>query len=88
MDEVSAGAWFITFVGKTFGGTSTVTTALLCAVGYIVTISSVLCIGGGFLSIMLNFYLGWHVPWVIFSALMSAAAIVMMIRGLAVSTKR
>ena len=33
---------FITFVGKTFGGTSAVTTALLCGAGYIIAISSVL----------------------------------------------
>src|SRR5271155_4947872 len=49
---------FITFVGKTFGGTSAVVTALLCGAGYIIAISSVLVICGGFLSIMLNFYLG------------------------------
>src|SRR6202034_1544777 len=49
---------FITFVGKTFGGTSAVTTALLCGAGYIIAISSVLVISGGFLSIMLNYYLG------------------------------
>jgi amino acid transporter len=78
---------FITFVGKTFGGTSAVTTALLAGAGYIIAIASVLCICGGFLSIMLNYYLGWHVPWIIFSLLMTSGAIVMMIRGVAVSTK-
>jgi amino acid transporter len=78
---------FITFVGKTFGGTSAVTTALLCGAGYIIAISSVLCICGGFLSIMLHFYLGWNVPWVIFSVLMTAGAIFMMVRGVSVSTK-
>ena len=78
---------FITFVGKTFGGTSAVTTALLCGAGYIIAISSVLVICGGFLSIMLNFYLGWNVPWIVFSILMTAGAVVMMIRGVAVSTK-
>jgi amino acid transporter len=78
---------FITFVGKTFGGTSAVTTALLCGAGYIIAISSVLVICGGFLSIMLSFYLGWNVPWIVFSLIMTAGAIVMMIRGVAVSTK-
>ena len=61
---------FITFVGKTFGGTSAVTTALLCGAGDIIAISSVLVISGGFLSIMLNYYLGWNVPWIIFSVLL------------------
>src|SRR5580692_11673961 len=78
---------FITFVGKTFGGTSAVTTALLCGAGYIIAISSVLVISGGFLSIMLNYYLGWNVPWIIFSVLLTAGAVAMMIRGVAVSTK-
>jgi amino acid transporter len=78
---------FITFVGKTFGGTSAVTTALLCGAGYIIAIASVLAICGGFLSIVLHFYLGWNVPWVIFSVVMTAGAIVMMIRGVGVSTK-
>ena len=78
---------FISFVGKTFGGTSAVTTALLCGAGYIIAISSVLAIVGGFLSIILNYYLGWNVPWGIFSLILTAGAIFMMVRGVAVSTK-
>jgi amino acid transporter len=78
---------FITFVGKTFGGTSAVTTALLCGAGYIIAISSVLVISGGFLSIMIQYYTGTAIPWVVFSAVFSAAAMYMMFRGVAVSTK-
>ncbi len=78
---------FITFVGKTFGGTSAVTTALLCAVGYIIAISSVLVISGGFLSMMIQYYTGTSIPWVIFSAIFTAGAMFMMFRGVAVSTK-
>ena len=78
---------FITFVGKTFGGTSAVTTALLCGAGYIIAISSVLAICGGFLSIVLNYYFAWNVPWGILSVILTAGAMVMMIRGVGVSTK-
>ncbi len=78
---------FITFVGKTFGGTSAVTTALMCGAGYIVAISSVLVISGGFLSIMVQYYTGVSIPWVLFSAVFAAGAMVMMFRGVAVSTK-
>ncbi len=78
---------FITFIGKSFGGTSAVTTALLCGAGYIIAISSVLVISGGFLSIMIQFYTGVSIPWVIFSAVFTAGAMVMMFRGVAVSTK-
>jgi amino acid transporter len=78
---------FITFVGKTFGGTSAVTTALLCGIGYIIAISSVLAICGGFLSITLNYYFKWNVPWGILSVILVAGSIVMMIRGVGVSTR-
>jgi amino acid transporter len=47
----------------------------------------VLVISGGFLSIMLNYYLGWNVPWIIFSVVLTAGAMFMMFRGVAVSTK-
>ncbi len=78
---------FISFVGKTFGGTSAVTTALLCGAGYIIAISSVLAISGGFLSITLKHYLGWNIPWGVLSLILTAGAVLMMIRGVAVSTK-
>jgi amino acid transporter len=78
---------FITFVGKAFGGTSAVTTALVAGLGYIIAMSSVIAISGGFLSITLNYYLGWNIPWGIFTVLLTAGAVVMMIRGVSVSTK-
>jgi amino acid transporter len=78
---------FITFVGKTFGGTSAVTTALLCGAGYIIAISSVLAVSGGFLALTLQYYLGWNIPWIILSVLLTAGAVVMMLRGVGVSTK-
>jgi len=78
---------FITFVGKTFGGTSAVTTALLAGIGYIIAIASVLVISGGFLSILLQYYTGTNVPWVIFTVLLTGGAMVMMFRGVGVSTK-
>jgi amino acid transporter len=78
---------FISYVGKTFGGTSAVTTALLCGAGYIIAISSVLAICGGYLSIVLQYYFNVDVPWGIFSVVFTAGAVLMMIRGVAVSTK-
>ena len=78
---------FISFVGKTFGGTSAVTTALLCGAGYIIAISSVLAVSGGFVSLVLEYYFGWNVPWIIFSVLLTAGAVWMTMRGVGVSTK-
>jgi amino acid transporter len=78
---------FISFVGKTFGGTSAVTTALLCGAGYIIAISSVLAISGGFLGDTLSYYFHWNIPWIILSVILTAGAVLMTIRGVAVSTK-
>ena len=78
---------FISFVGKTFGGTSAVTTALLCGAGYIIAISSVLAISGGFLADTLQHYLHWNIPWIILSVILTGAATVMTVRGVGVSTK-
>jgi len=78
---------FITFVGKSFGGTSAVTTALLCGAGYIIAISSVLAVSGWYLEYVLNYYFAWNVPWIIWSVLLTAGSMYMMYRGVAVSTK-
>jgi len=78
---------FIAFVGKTFGGTSAVTTALLVGAGYIIAISSVFAISGGYLSDVLKYYFGWNIPWIILSVVLTAAATVMTVRGVGVSTK-
>src|SRR5216683_2407924 len=42
---------------------------------------------GGFLSITLKHYLGWNIPWGVLSLILTAGAVLMMIRGVAVSTK-
>jgi amino acid transporter len=78
---------FISFVGKSFGGTSAVTTALLCGAGYIIAISSVLAISGGFLADTLQHYLNWNIPWIILSVILTAGAVAMTVRGVGVSTK-
>jgi amino acid transporter len=82
----SAGG-FITFVGKTFGPTSAVTTALLITAGYIIAISSVIAISGGFLGMTLHYYFGWNVPWILLTLVLTALAVVLMIRGIGVSTR-
>ena len=82
----SAGG-FITFVGKTFGPTSAVTTALLITAGYIIAISSVIAISGGFLEMTLHYYFGWNIPWFLFTLVLTALAVLLMVRGVGVSTK-
>ncbi|MCL2585308.1 MAG: APC family permease [Streptosporangiales bacterium] len=82
----SAGG-FISYVGKTFGGRAAVTTALLTGVGYIIAISSVLAACGEFVTLVIQHYFNVSVPWIIFTVILTAAAVVMMIRGVGVSTK-
>ena len=82
----SAGS-FITFVGKTFGPTSAVTTALLAGLGYIIAMASVIAVSGGFLETTLNHYFHWNVPWILWTLLLTALAVALMVRGVAVSTK-
>ena len=82
----SAGG-FITFVGRSFGGTSAVATAILVCVGYIVAMASVIAISGGFLSITLERYLSWNIPWGIFTVILTVGAVFLMIRGVSTSTK-
>ena len=82
----SAGS-FITFVGKTFGPVSAVTTALLATLGYIVAMAGVISISGGFVQITLHHYTGVDLPWIIWTLLLTSLAVVLMLRGVVVSTK-
>jgi amino acid transporter len=83
----SAGG-FITFVGKSFGPTSAVTTALLVGTGYIIAMSSVIAISGGFLEITIQYYApSANVPWIVWTLILTALAVALMVRGVAVSTK-
>lgn len=82
----SAGS-FTTFVGKTFGPVSAVTTALLAGLGYIIAMASVIAISGGFMQTTLNHYTGVDLPWIIWTVLLTGLSVVLMLRGIGVSTK-
>jgi amino acid transporter len=81
---------FITFVGKTFGGRTGVTTALMTGAGYMAAMASVIAISGGFFQIVLQYYnvKGLEsVPWIIWTLCFLVFAALMMIRGISLSTK-
>ncbi|OIJ67369.1 APC family permease [Streptomyces mangrovisoli] len=82
----SAGS-FITFVGRTFGPVSAVTTALLAGLGYIVAMASVIAISGGFVEITLHHYTGIDLPWIVWTLLLTVLSVLLMLRGIVVSTK-
>lgn len=81
---------FITFVGKTFGGRTAVTTAIITGFGYMIAMASVIAVSGGFLQIILQNYniKGLqNVPWIIWTLIFLAFAAFMMFRGIKISTK-
>ena len=82
----SAGS-FITFIGKTFGATSAVTTSVVAGIGYMLACASVVAISGGFLSIILEYYFKINVPWGILSLVLTLWATFMMVRGIKISTR-
>ncbi|MER6633206.1 APC family permease [Streptomyces sp. NPDC000987] len=82
----SAGS-FITFVGKSFGPVSAVTTALLAGLGYIIGMAAVIAISGGFVQITLEHYTGVELPWIIWTLVLTGVAVGLMLRGVVVSTK-
>ncbi len=81
---------FISFIGKTFGGRTAVTTALMTGAGYIAAMASVIAISGGFFQYLLQYYnVGGlkSVPWILWTLLFLAFGAFMMVRGISISTK-
>jgi amino acid transporter len=81
---------FISFVGKTFGARTAVTTALMTGAGYIAAMASVVAISGGFFQYLLQFYnVGGikSVPWIIWTLVFLAFGAFMMVRGISISTR-
>ena len=80
---------FITFIGKAFGPTSAIATAVILITGYIIAIISVLVMSGGFAAIFLNHYFPaiptstW--PW--FMVVFVSLAAFLMVRGIHISTR-
>ncbi len=80
---------FITFIGKAFGPTSAIATAVILITGYVIAIISVLVMSGGFTAIFLNRYLHavptstW--PWFMIAFVCLAAFL--MVRGIHISTR-
>ncbi len=81
---------FISFIGKTFGGRTAVTTALMTGAGYIAAMASVIAISGGFFQYLLQYYnVGGmkSVPWIFWTLLFLAFGAFMMVRGISISTR-
>lgn len=78
---------FITFIGKTFGPVMAVTTTIVISIGYIVAMSSVIDISGGWTQIILQHYFNINVPWQLLTLIFAALVFYLMVRGVHVSTQ-
>ncbi|MCQ4081410.1 APC family permease [Streptomyces sp. RB6PN25] len=78
---------FITFIGKTFGPVAAITTTIVVSLGYIIAVSSVVAISGGWTSVIIAHYFHVHIAWQWFTAVLTAGAFVLMVKGVSVSTK-
>lgn len=78
---------FITFVGKAFGPVPALTTAIVMSVGYIIAVSSVVCIAGGWTSEILVKYAHVHIAWQLLTAVLTLLAFFLVVRGVSLSTK-
>ena len=63
------------------------TTALLAGLGYIIGMAAVIAVSGGFVQITLHHYTGVDLPWIIWTLLLTGLSVVLMLRGVVVSTK-
>ncbi|WP_157935356.1 APC family permease [Kyrpidia spormannii] len=81
----SAGS-FVTFISRTFGAGLGTASAFVIVVGYIIAISGVIAVLGGWVSAILSRDLGVHVPWLVVMILGSAGITWLLLRGVKVSS--
>lgn len=63
--KIPSSGSFVTFVGKTFGVKLATVSALTLVVGYIIAISGVNAVLGGWISILIERYTHVHISWII-----------------------
>lgn len=78
---------FITFIGKSFGPVTGLTTAIVMSAGYIIAVASVVSIAGGWTSDILAKYAHVHIAWQILTIVITLLALALVVRGVALSTK-
>jgi amino acid transporter len=83
--EPSAGS-FITYVETSLGARAGAATALLVAVGFTVAIAGVFAMSGGMITLTLEHYESWKIPWEPLTLVLTAGAIWLTMRGASLST--
>jgi amino acid transporter len=77
---------FVTFIGRAFGGYPAVVAAVVLGAGYILAVSSVVAISGGWTETIIKHYLSISIPWQIFTAILTGGALYLIIAGAKPST--
>src|SRR5256885_196593 len=78
---------FITFIGKTFGPIMAVTTTIVVSIGYIIAMSSVIDISGGWTQIIIQKYFGFNIPWQLLTFVFVVIVFFLLVRGVHLSTQ-
>src|SRR3989440_3672346 len=78
---------FITFIGKTFGPIMAVTTTIVVSIGYIIAMSSVIDISGGWTQIIIQRYFSINIPWQLLTLIFVVIVYFLMVRGVHLSTR-
>src|SRR2546429_1074811 len=78
---------FITFIGKTFGPVMAVTTTIVVSIGYIIAMSSVIDISGGWTQIIIQKYFGFNIPWQLLTFVFVVIVFFLLVRGVHLSTQ-
>jgi amino acid transporter len=77
---------FVTFIGRAFGGYSAVVGAVVLGAGYILAVASVVAISGGWTETIIKHYLHITIPWQILTAVLTGAALYLIVSGAKPST--
>ncbi|MBV9801650.1 MAG: APC family permease [Solirubrobacterales bacterium] len=78
---------FVTLIGRGLGGYPAVVAAVVLGAGYILAVASVVAISGGWTETIIKHYLSITIPWQIFTAILTGAALYLIISGAKPSTK-
>lgn len=84
--KIPSSGSFINFIAQTFGFKLATASALTLVIGYIIAISGVIAVLGGWVTTMLQRYSNLNINWMIFVVIGSIIITFLTIRGIKVST--
>ncbi|MCL6516728.1 APC family permease [Alicyclobacillus sp.] len=83
--KIPSSGSFITFVGRTFGVKFATASALTLVVGYIIAISGVIAVLGGWTQTVIERYTGFTVPWIPIMLMGVLVIAILTVRGIKIA---